>query len=70
MTKYKRIIEEDENGNQKVIDVIKSTETIKVIPKKDPKQLAIANQKKRVKNSLQKFRRLCTYSIYKKRIIV
>lgn len=49
MTKYKRIIEEDENGNQKVIDVIKSTETIKVIPKKDPKQLAIANQKNELK---------------------
>lgn len=49
MTKYKRIIEEDENGNQKVIDVIKSTETIKVIPKKDPKQLAIANQKDELK---------------------
>ncbi len=54
MTKYKRIIEEDENGNQKVIDFIKTNETIKVIPKLTPNQLETINQKSELKTDCKR----------------
>lgn len=49
MTKYKRIIEEDTEGNQTVVGLIKQGETVKVVKDLGPAQMAIINQKDELK---------------------
>ena len=50
MTKYKRIIEENTEGNQTVIGLIKQGETVRVIKDLTPEQIAIINKQDELKS--------------------
>ena len=50
MTKYKRIIEENTEGNQTVIGLIEQGETVRVIKDLTPEQIAIINQQDELKS--------------------